>query len=109
MLKKDRQRFIEARLRLKGTITVRKWRRLACSEETIRRELKDMEDARLLHRVHGGAYIDSFQNQIPVAKEKFLVNEKAKISELAFIEYINEQMTIMLDDSSTCLTLARKS
>lgn len=110
MLKKDRQRFIEARLRLKGTITVREMAlELACSEETIRRELKDMEDAGLLHRVHGGAYIDSFQNQIPVAKRKeFLVNEKAKISELTFDKYINEQMTIMLDDSSTCLTLARE-
>lgn len=110
MLKKDRQRFIEARLRLKGTITVKEMAtELACSEETIRRELKAMEDCGLLHRVHGGAYIDSFQNQIPVSKRKeFLVNEKAKIAQLAFGKYINGQMTVMLDDSTTCLTLARE-
>ncbi len=110
MLKKDRQRFIETHLTLNGTITVKDMAlELGCSEETIRRELKNMEEAGLLHRVHGGAYIDSFQNQIPVAKRKdFLVNEKAKIAELAFGRYVHEQMTITLDDSTTCLALAEE-
>lgn len=110
MLKKDRQRFIEARLALKGTITVKEIAlELNCSEETVRRELKDMEQDGILHRVHGGAYTELFKGQIPVSKRKdFLVNEKMRMANLAFEKYIHRNMTIMLDDSTTCLALARE-
>lgn len=108
MLKKDRQRFIEERLALKGTVTVKEIAaELSCSEETVRRELKDMEQDGVLHRVHGGAYTELFKDQIPVSKRKdFLVKEKTSIANLAFERYIHRDMTILLDDSTTCLTLA---
>ncbi len=110
MLKKDRQRLIEARLALKGTITVKEIAaEIGCSEETVRRELKDMERAGSLHRVYGGAYTELFKEQIPVSKRKdFLVREKIIMANLALERYVHSNMTLMLDDSTTCFTLARE-
>lgn len=110
MLKKDRQRYISQKLSLNGTITVKEIAvELGCSEETIRRELKEMEAQGSLNRVHGGAYIDTYQNQIPIQRRReFMVNEKTKIAELVIGKYVDNKMTIMLDDSTTSLTLAKE-
>ena len=58
MLKLERQLFIEKELHEKGRVLVSEHSKvLDCSEETIRRDIKEMEAAGKLNKIHGGAYL----------------------------------------------------
>ncbi len=79
MLKIERHNIIEQEIRKQGFVLVPGLSALlACSEETIRRDLKEMEQAGKLVRTHGGAYL----------VEKY------------------DKGYIMLDASTTCLSIA---
>lgn len=110
MLKTERHRLIEEELFLCGTVTVKDFAgKIGCSEETVRRDLLELEEQGRLHRVHGGAYTNQYRNQIPVEKRRyFALDEKIRMAELTFDHYLKNKMTVMLDDSSTCLMLAKK-
>ena len=58
MLKIDRQNLIEHELKLKGSITISECVELLnVSEETVRRDFREMEESGRLTRIYGGAYI----------------------------------------------------
>ena len=79
---------------------------LGVSEDTIRRDLRDMADAGLLHRVHGGALPKSptahsyktRQNQAPLAKQAI-----AK----AAAELICSGQVVILDSGTTAFLVAQ--
>lgn len=79
------------------------------SESTIRRDLKELEDARLLKRTHGGAVsLDSVNFEPNVLeKEDQFKQEKEKIG-VAALELIHEGDSIFLDSGTTTLQLARE-
>ena len=57
MLKVERQKIIRGELQKQGFVLVPALGNLFnCSEETIRRDLKEMENNGTLVRTHGGAY-----------------------------------------------------
>lgn len=109
MLKIDRQDFIENELRQKGSALISELSvQLNCSEETIRRDLKEMEGNDKLKRIHGGAFLpEKYDKSVPIKlRETFLVKEKERMVNGA-IKFIKENDVIMLDSSTTCLKLAQ--
>lgn len=108
MLKLERQNIIEKELHEKGSVLVSELSKLLeCSEETIRRDIKEMEVAGKLNKIHGGAYLpDKYDKGVPIElRETFFENEK-ELMAMKAIEIIKEHSVIMLDSSTTCLKLA---
>lgn len=82
---------------------------LDVSESTIRRDLKELEDEKLLRRTHGGAVSLQSVNFEPTYSEKEdkLLLEKEAIAKKA-AELIAEKDTILLDSGTTTFQLARQ-
>lgn len=108
MLTRQRKQLILDRLRATGQILAKDLsRELAISEDTIRRDLRELAAQGQLTRVHGGA--------LPAAPAMSVLNERAKISSAektaiarAAIDMLYEDQTIILDGGTTTLELARQ-
>ncbi|HHV32642.1 DeoR/GlpR family DNA-binding transcription regulator [Caproiciproducens sp. LBM24188] len=81
---------------------------LFASGATIRRDLKDLEESKLIHRTHGGAVlVEGSTSEDPLAfRETQNSVKKQVIADLA-IRHVRDGMTIFLDSSSTVNTLAK--
>lgn len=77
------------------------------TEETIRRDLKQLEDEGVLTRIYGGAYIsDGVQSDVNVnLREHILVEGKKQIATKC-VEFIKNGDSIFLDASTTSLYIA---
>lgn len=77
------------------------------TEETIRRDLKQLEDDGILHRTYGGAFIsDGVQNDVDVNLREFIhVEGKKKIASQC-LSLIKSGDSIFLDASTTSLVIA---
>ena len=82
---------------------------LGCSDQTIRRDIQELEDQGRLKRIHGGAFIPSgIDKGAPVQlREKLIVTEKLHMARIAASSFIRDHDVIMLDSSTTCNALAR--
>ncbi len=82
---------------------------LQVSESTIRRDLKELEEAKLLNRTHGGAISLQGVNFEPTYREKEdkFRREKEAIARKA-AELIGEDDTILLDSGTTTFHLAQE-
>lgn len=108
MLKVERHNLIEQEIRKAGYVLVPELSDLlSCSEETIRRDLKEMEKAGKLVRTHGGAYlVEKFDKGYPIElRRSYLQHTKEKMAEAA-VKEIRENDIVMLDSSTTCLAIA---
>ncbi|MGI5091645.1 DeoR/GlpR transcriptional regulator [Treponema socranskii] len=111
MLAFERKEIIKAEILQSGSILVSEMsKKLDCSEETIRRDLKDLETDGKIKRIHGGAYLSSLDDRgLPIRiRQTLLLKEKQDIADYAFSHFISENDTIMLDSSTTCVTFAKK-
>lgn len=110
MLKVQRQSKILTYLKLHGTLSISNIaKELDCSEETIRKDLIELEKQSKLIRIHGGAYIEDFNDrgiEIEI-RETLLRDEKIYISKIA-VKKIVDKNTIMLDSSTTCIELMKR-
>ncbi|MNO30714.1 Glucitol operon repressor [compost metagenome] len=79
------------------------------SESTVRRDLKELEDAKLLKRTHGGAVsLQSVNFEAPYYdKEDRFLEEKQRIARKA-VEMIQEGDAILLDSGTTTLQIAKE-
>ena len=108
MLKIERQNLIDQEIQKAGYVLVPSLsQQLHCSEETIRRDLKEMDSAGKLVRTHGGAYlVEKYDKGYPIELRKsYLQHTKERLAELAVSE-IRENVVIMIDASTTCLAIA---
>ena len=108
MLKIERHNLIDQEIRKAGFVLVPDMSEmLQCSEETVRRDLKEMEKAGKLVRTHGGAYlVEKYDKGYPMELRKsYLQHTKEKLAEAAVRE-IRENDVVMLDASTTCLAIA---
>ena len=108
MLKIERQKIISQELTKQGFVLVPSLGELLnCSEETIRRDLKEMEKDDKLVRTHGGAYLaEKYDKSTPVELRKTQNHHiKENLAEHA-VSYIKDNEVIMLDSSTTCLAVA---
>ena len=77
------------------------------SHETIRRDLKVLEDSGDLMRVHGGAVLPNLVSERPF-DERLTLNRRAKekVAEVA-VGLIADEMSLFLDHSSTTVALSQ--
>ena len=110
MIKHERQLKIEEQLKKNGSILVSSLSEyLDCSEETIRRDLREMENAGKLIRIYGGAYLpEKHDKGVPFElREVLFEKEKADMANIA-VSMIKNNSVIALDSSSTCLKIAEE-
>ena len=81
---------------------------LGVSMETVRRDLKVMEDQGLLRRIHGGAVPVIGEQDRPLhERARMAAKEKQRIASLA-LTLLESGMTVFLDTGTTTLALARE-
>ena len=81
---------------------------LDCSEVTIRNDIRKLDDQGILKKTHGGAEKRSYGLSVQFESGEYYLNAdyKRRIAEKAY-EYIEDQESIMIDDSTTCCYLAQ--
>lgn len=81
---------------------------LFASGATIRRDLKELEESKLIHRTHGGAVlVEGSTSEDPLAfRESQNSMKKQIIADLA-VRHVRDGMTVFLDSSSTVNILAK--
>ena len=108
MLTAERRQAILARVEADGRVVASELvASLGVSEDTVRRDLRDLAEQGLLHRVHGGALasapaVGSFTHRLEVSRE-----EKAALAEAALPLLVGARV-IVLDGGTTTLELARR-
>lgn len=107
-LQHDRQRAIYLLALRQGSVDVADLaRRYGVTTETIRRDLSDMQQRKLLRRVHGGAVPVERINHEPMLAARDVVNaeEKLRIATKA-VEEVPERGSMIIDSGSTTQRLA---
>lgn len=107
MLKFERHQLILNKLKLdKKVLSTHLSNELNVSEDTIRRDLKELESKKLLFKVHGGAL--SLDSKIPSFEERSIadLDKKQKIAKKA-VSLIVDGQVIIMSGSSTNVELAK--
>ena len=107
MLKQERHQIILDKLRIsKKVLSVKLSEELLVSEDTIRRDLKELESKDLIYKVHGGALLK--ENRALSYEERSVagIEEKKKIAQKA-VKLIRDGQVIIMSGSSTNLELAK--
>lgn len=108
MLKEERHSLILEQLSQKNKVlTVELSQTLAVSEDTIRRDLKELADQGQIKKVHGGAVSNSLNpfhyrdREVYAHEEKIAIAEKAKF-------LLRDRQVVFMDGGTTNLELARR-
>ena len=107
-LQHERQREIYMLALRHGSVEVSGLaRRFAVTTETIRRDLSDMQERRMVRRVHGGAVPIEHANHEPMVEARDMVSaaEKLRIATAAVTE-VPQRGSIIIDSGSTGQRLA---
>lgn len=108
MLKEERQNRILTHLRSDGRVVAGDLsRRLAISDDTIRRDLRDLEEAGLLQRVHGGALPRSTTIPEYTARVGQSTAVKDALADAA-IRLLSPGQVVFLDGGTTIRILAER-
>ncbi len=105
----DRHKFILDKVVREGNVSVLELsEELGVSAVTIRKDLKFLEEKKLLFRTHGSAsHVDPYVNDRPVnVKESIQVDEKRRIA-LKAVELIKPEDSIIIASGTTVLEVAR--
>jgi DeoR/GlpR family transcriptional regulator of sugar metabolism len=108
MLKEERQQIIMETLRRDGKIiAVDLSNAINVSEDTIRRDLRDLADAGLIQRVHGGALLRSPAGASYKERQYMSGDAKMAIARVA-VTLVQNRQVIILDGGTTTLEIARR-
>ena len=110
MLAITRRNAIKEQLMERKSVTITDLaNRLNVTKETIRRDLRLMEEQGELIRTHGGAYIlDGVQNDIDISMRQVIKTEEKAIIAEKCSEHIQSGDSIFLDGSTTCWFVAKR-
>lgn len=90
----------------KGRVTVGQLSKtLYVSEMTIRRDLSEMEKGGYLRRYRGGAVLKMDNREMPITERVYLDENEKKALCQQCIKFLEDDTTVYLDSSSTCLYL----
>lgn len=107
MLKQERHQIILNKLRFNKTVlSVELSEELLVSEDTIRRDLKELESKNLIYKVHGGALLKERRTLSYDERSVADIEEKKKIAQKA-VKLIHDGQVIIMSGSSTNLELAK--
>lgn len=108
MLAEERRLRIVELLRERKSVEIAELSELfAVAQETIRRDLKKLEEEGILRRTHGGATIEDRQTIAPLAtRAEANREEKERIGRRA-LDFVKEGDRIIIDGGTTTLQLAR--
>ena len=107
MLTDERRALILDRLRTQGRVLAADLTaELDVSADTIRRDLRELDDAGLVRRVHGGALPRHGDASPFASRERRAPEAKASIARLA-AETVRDGQVVVLDGGTTTLELAR--
>ena len=107
MLTEERRRHILEMVHRDGKVHASHLRELfEVSEDTIRRDLREMETAGLLQRVHGGALPSLPPIERYSIRQHQAVETKAEIAQAA-IKLVHDDQVIVLDGGTTPLQVAQ--
>ena len=109
MLAITRKNYIREQLRENHSVQITSLAdELNVTKETIRRDLRDLEESKELIRTHGGAYIlDGVQNDLDISTRQVLRTEEKEIIARKCSSIIQNGDYIFLDASSTCYFIAK--
>ena len=106
MLTHQRKQFIMARLKANGQVLAAELStELGISEDSIRRDLRDLAAQGLLHRVHGGALTLSPAVGDFSARSRIQTSGKQSIAKAA-AALVRPGQLVFLDGGTTCVQLA---
>ncbi len=107
MLTAERRQYILDRLRQDGkVVAVELSAELELSEDTIRRDLRELATAGLLQRVHGGALPSSPATAPFTARQQQSAQAKSAIARAA-VGLVQDGQVIILDGGTTALLVAQ--
>ncbi|WP_034745389.1 DeoR/GlpR family DNA-binding transcription regulator [Halalkalibacter wakoensis] len=107
MLTLERHQMILSLLKERGTVKIQEFvDETNASESTIRRDLTELEQAKKLKRIHGGATLFQKKLDEPTVEEKTIKNshEKRKIAELA-ASFVEEGDCVFLDAGTSTVEM----
>lgn len=109
MLNSHRHEYILEKIQDRDKVTVADLMiGLGVSDETVRRDLKDLEAKGLLRRIHGGAIgVGKIRDEPIRDRTRKSAKEKTIIAQLA-VELISDHTSIFLDTGSTTEALAKQ-
>lgn len=107
MLKEERHQLILNKLtKNRKVLSVNLSRELAVSEDTIRRDLKELEAKNLLYKVHGGALLNENRLKTYYERSHSDTEEKKSIARKA-VQLIHNDQVIIMSGSSTNVQIAK--
>ncbi|WP_318311287.1 DeoR/GlpR family DNA-binding transcription regulator [Flagellimonas crocea] len=107
MLKEERQHSILNEVELHNRVLLTDLaEKLDVSIDTVRRDVKELDEENLLVKVHGGALSLGFANQSPQKSNIYAVDKKIDIAKKA-ITLLRNNSVILIDGGTTCLELAK--
>ncbi len=107
MLTQERKQLILNQLKKTGRIIAKDFsERMKLSEDTIRRDLRELAADGLLQRVHGGALPASPTIATLAQRRSMAVDEKAKLAHLA-AKSLHKGQSLFMDGGTTNLELVR--
>lgn len=106
----DRHQFILKKLREKGKLSIPQLiSEMKVSGVTIRKDLKLLEEKKLLFRTRGGASIQNpYAMELPIDEKEFIRSEEKKLIAQAALTLIGQNDSIIIGSGTTVFELARQ-
>ncbi len=110
MLAISRRNAIKEQLNAQKSVTIAELaEKLNVTRETIRRDLRSMQENGELIRTHGGAYIlDGVQNSIDISMRQVIKTDEKKVMAQKCMELIKPSDSIFLDGSTSAWFIAQR-
>jgi len=107
MLKEERQHSILNEVELHNRVLLTDLAdKLNVSVDTVRRDVKELDEENMLIKVHGGAVSLGFTNHTPQRNNVYALDKKIIIAKKA-ISLLRNNSVILIDGGTTCLELAK--
>ncbi|SHG20462.1 DeoR/GlpR family DNA-binding transcription regulator [Flagellimonas flava] len=107
MLKEERHQVILNEVRIHNKVLLADIAEiLKVSQDTVRRDIKELHDKNKLKRVHGGAISLGFNHYSYVNREIYSLEKKSRIAEKA-VSLLKDGQVILLSGGTTNLEIAR--
>lgn len=107
LLLPERQEIIRRRLADQGRVIAAELaQEFAISEDTVRRDLREMAAAGLCRRVYGGALLATVEDDNTLTKRMSIKPERKKALAKAAVSQFQPNMTVFIDAGTTNLSIA---